>query len=193
MDLEQFQAMNGCSIKAIYLNLLGTFQKVPWRKLFCNNYGAEKWIFIVRLAALERLYTKNRLVGWGMGISLGCVLCISGCESLPHLFFECPFSAELWHSLLRWLGITRKVLPWREELAWINSNVKGKGAAVIIFRMATACCIYHLWQEKNWWIFQHKSKSVQAICRIIVQEIFFRGQKLSKVASKLQALNFYPM
>lgn len=57
----ELQSMAEFSIKKMYKKMLGTFTKVSWRRLICNNHGSPKWLFIVRLVVLGRLYTKDRL------------------------------------------------------------------------------------------------------------------------------------
>uniref|UniRef100_M1BXE2 Orf147a protein n=1 Tax=Solanum tuberosum TaxID=4113 RepID=M1BXE2_SOLTU len=69
-----------------------SFPKVSWRKLVCNNFGAPKWLFIFRMAALERLYTKDRLTKWGIINNQDCPLCLTGRESMDHMIFICPYT-----------------------------------------------------------------------------------------------------
>ncbi|KAG5586506.1 hypothetical protein H5410_046940 [Solanum commersonii] len=49
------------SIKHMYHKLRGDFPKVEWWKLTCNNDGGPKWLFILQLAMLGKLYTKDQL------------------------------------------------------------------------------------------------------------------------------------
>lgn len=44
---------NTFSIKEIYSLLKGQFDKVPQRRLICNNYGCPRWTFILYLAIQE--------------------------------------------------------------------------------------------------------------------------------------------
>lgn len=60
------------SIKKIYNKLRGDYPKVSWRRLICNNSGYPKWIFTLQLAALGRLYTRDRLAKWGVTTELIC-------------------------------------------------------------------------------------------------------------------------
>lgn len=116
--LNEVQSMEKFSTKQFYLKLRGTFQKVAWRKLVCHNQGLLKWIFILRLTALRRLYTRDRLFKWGVTQDQFCPLCEQDHESLAHLFFTCETIAQLWKKLLNWIGVTRNPMAWEDEQQW---------------------------------------------------------------------------
>lgn len=65
MTKEDLLSCDSFSTKKIYLQLLGQYTKVAWRRLICNNPGSPKWLFIVNLVARGRLYTRHRLAQWG--------------------------------------------------------------------------------------------------------------------------------
>lgn len=96
------------TIKLIYSKLRGTYTKVDWRRLICNNYGASKWKFILFLATWQRLLTRDRLAKWKTIPDTSCVLCTSVDESLEHLFFQCHYSAAIWNKVLIRMGIQRR-------------------------------------------------------------------------------------
>lgn len=175
----------------MYHALQDIFEKVPWRRVIWNNFGAPKWIFILRLAAWERLYTKDRLTTWEICINQDCSLCSSEIETTSHLFFKCPYSAAIWENLLKQQGIRRSTLSWQDEFKWMASNYKGKNAGAHVFRMTVAGSVYQIWKERNQRIFQGNCKSTEAIIRIIIQEIFYRGNSQPKIMTQLQSLNFY--
>jgi len=62
--VDDILTMPNFSIKQFYVKLRGKFQKVSWRRLVYNNSGLPRWIFILRVAALERLNIRDRLVKW---------------------------------------------------------------------------------------------------------------------------------
>lgn len=57
--------MERFSIRQLYKDMQGEFQKVTQKKLVCNNQGLSTWNFIMRLALFNRLATKDRLAKWG--------------------------------------------------------------------------------------------------------------------------------
>ncbi|XP_009590345.1 uncharacterized protein [Nicotiana tomentosiformis] len=184
--------MKKFSTKQFYLKLRGTFQKVAWRKLMCNNQGLPKWIFILRLAALGRLYTKDRLFKWGVTQDQFCLLCGQDHESLAHLFFTCETTAQLWKKLLNWIGVTRNPMVWEDELQWGMQHASGSSSRAEVYRMLLAVAVYHVWMERNYRVFQGKQQSIEVVARPIVQEIHFRDSMKVKIAKWLESLNYYP-
>ncbi|XP_059302004.1 uncharacterized protein LOC132053929 [Lycium ferocissimum] len=170
----------------------GDFLKVPWRRLVCNNYGAPKWIFILRLVAHGRLYTRDRLDSWGITTTQDCSLCLDGLETLAHLFFHCPYSATIWETLLHWQGIYRISMIWPDEMQWAATHANGKNSTSEVHRMVLAASVYHIWIERNHRIFQHRRRGPDEIIRQIIQEVFHRGQLRGRLAQRLEMLNFYP-
>lgn len=49
-------------------------QKKPWCSVVWFNQNVSKWAFIVWLACLKRLATKDRLRDWGMTVPLSCAI-----------------------------------------------------------------------------------------------------------------------
>ncbi|XP_060182016.1 uncharacterized protein LOC132611632 [Lycium barbarum] len=183
-SLEDMVQMEHFSVKAVYKRLQGEFQKVPWRKLVCNNMGYPKWIFILRLAIMERLATKGRLEKWGIKVDKTCVMCNKAEESVVHLFFQCEETAR---------GIQRRCLDWKAEVEWAMQHYRGHSRATVIYKMTLAAVIYHIWAERNTRVFQQKSRTAQTISRLIIQEVFLRGSLVKKLVVYLQKLTFYPI
>ncbi|XP_075080594.1 uncharacterized protein LOC142166077 [Nicotiana tabacum] len=113
--IEEVLSMKEYSIRLIYNKLRGDLPKVEWMRLLCNNWSSPKWRFILYLAILERLYTRDRVLGWGIAISSACSLCEKVEESHEHLFFQCKYSTSIWSKLLQWVGIQRNVQGWDAE------------------------------------------------------------------------------
>lgn len=61
--------------------------KVQWAPLVWFSKIVPKWAFILWLACLNRLSTKERLRKWGMDVDSKCMLCSLSNETLQHLFF----------------------------------------------------------------------------------------------------------
>nr|XP_009588271.1 uncharacterized protein LOC104085855 [Nicotiana tomentosiformis] len=127
-NYEDLRQMHDCSIKHIYHKLRGDFSKVSWRKLVCNNTGCPRWIFMLTLVANGRLYTKDRLLKWGIQTDQTCLLCTFANKSIQHLFFECQYAAELWKMMLKWQGINRNIYGWSEELKWAENWTRSRNA-----------------------------------------------------------------
>ncbi|XP_070037185.1 uncharacterized protein [Nicotiana tomentosiformis] len=107
INLTEILDMENLSIKNLHMMLRGEEHKMPWRKFVCNNGGVPKWIFILYLAIIGKLSTRDRLARWGVTNDLQCPLCNVEEESIEHLFFKCTYAASFWRKLLQWMGITR--------------------------------------------------------------------------------------
>ncbi|XP_019225247.1 PREDICTED: uncharacterized protein LOC109206839 [Nicotiana attenuata] len=154
LEIEKILMVETYSISSMYNQLRGDFTNKSWKRLICNSKGCPKWIFIMYLALQERLSTKDRMSKWGIQVEQTCPLCEQEMESHQHLFFSCKYSTEIWSKILTWLGITRQVYSWKDEVEWATRNITGKGAKTELYRLSVAGAIYHVWIERNCKIFQ---------------------------------------
>ncbi|XP_060184494.1 uncharacterized protein LOC132614137 [Lycium barbarum] len=185
--MEQFPS------KQFYQRLRGGFLKVSWRKLVCNNLGLPKWIFMLRLVAHGKLYTRDKLSKWGVICNVMCPLCDKESESHSCLFFLCEMSAQIWQRLLQWQGITRRPKDWDAEIRWLTNYAKGKIAKAELYRIVLAAAAYTIWKERNMRVFQDKKQQLDVMIKLVMQEMFFRGNLRTKVARWLTNFNFYPV
>ncbi|KAK4706643.1 hypothetical protein R3W88_033797 [Solanum pinnatisectum] len=156
--------------------------KVNWRRLPCNDFGYPKWIFILQIAILERILTMDRLLQWGAIDSARCPLCDQANESHNHLFFERSYSGKVWSN----------VGTWQEEKHWATTYATGQNIRSEVYQMCLAGAVYHIWIERNARVFTQGQKEKGIMVRHIIQEIHVRGFVKSKIAKKLDTVNFYP-
>ncbi|XP_019263451.1 PREDICTED: uncharacterized protein LOC109241191 [Nicotiana attenuata] len=128
INLEEILEKKCLTINSIYKMLRKDHQKVQWRKLVCNNGGMPKWNFILYMALLGKLSTRDRLARWGVINETLCPMCKVEEESMEHLFFKCSFTAGIWSKILRWIGINRQPMEWSQEVDWACSNAKSRSA-----------------------------------------------------------------
>lgn len=88
------------SIKLAYKKLQANFDKVDWRKLLCNEKVIPKSKFILWLALLNKLATADRVSLWSHDSSPLCKIFDANVESVPHLFFRCNYSWQVWSVVL---------------------------------------------------------------------------------------------
>ncbi|XP_060210779.1 uncharacterized protein LOC132637752 [Lycium barbarum] len=174
--------LDSFSINFTYNKLRGDFAKVSRRKMICNNQGAPKWIFISYLAIQGKLYTRDRLLKWGIIDDAECAMCGLETESAEHLFFKCPLSVAIWGKLLQWHWYSRPVLAWKDEQQWQRLYANGKNSKDEIYRVTLAGCIYTVWHERNCRIFQQKMRTVDVLTKLIIQEVICRGTMKPKLA-----------
>ncbi|WMV40853.1 hypothetical protein MTR67_034238 [Solanum verrucosum] len=112
-----------------------------------------------------RLATKDRLAKWSVIQSPECPLCLMKNEDLDHMFFQCPYTAEVWRRVLTWQGINRSTMHWTAEVQWAERNSR---------------------------IFTQKKQQTSTIVRHIIQEAHGRGSRYPKLANRLHTMNMYP-
>ncbi|XP_019240741.1 PREDICTED: uncharacterized protein LOC109220732 [Nicotiana attenuata] len=123
VNLDEILDKNHININYIYKKLKQDHQKMPWRKLVCNNGGMPKLIFILYVAILGKLATRDRLVRWGIANELLCPMCNVEEESMENLFFKCTYTAAIWEKLLQWMNVNRQPMEWSQEIELTCNNV----------------------------------------------------------------------
>ncbi|KAE8732331.1 hypothetical protein F3Y22_tig00002237pilonHSYRG01790 [Hibiscus syriacus] len=89
-----------------------------------------------KMAILDRLPTKERLVRFVVVSDARCGFCDDDLESRSHLFLDCPYSREVWASILHLCGLQQQYMSWIDWLCWLNRNLKGKSLLVHILKLA---------------------------------------------------------
>ncbi|XP_039028242.1 uncharacterized protein LOC120162129 isoform X1 [Hibiscus syriacus] len=75
-------------------------EKVPWEILVWHPGHIPKNALISRMAILDWLLTKSRLLSFGLAIDGERDLCMKESETREHLFFECEVFRLIWSSIL---------------------------------------------------------------------------------------------
>ncbi|XP_070007532.1 uncharacterized protein LOC142165405 [Nicotiana tabacum] len=153
-NLDEILDKKNITINYIYKMLKQDHQKMPWRKLICKNGGMPKWIFILYVAIMGKLATRDRLGRWGITNDLLCPMCNEEEESMKHLFFKCIYTTTIWEKLLQWMNVNRRLMEWSQEIEWACNNFRGRSANAEIYRIALVSCVYYVWQERNHRIFR---------------------------------------
>nr|XP_016505941.1 PREDICTED: uncharacterized protein LOC107823746 [Nicotiana tabacum] len=170
-NLDEILDNKNITINYIYKMLKQDHQKMPWRKLICNNGGMPKWIFILYVAIMGKLDTRDTLGRRGITNNLLCPICNEEEESMKHLFFKCTYTTTIWEKLLQWMNVNRRPIEWSQEIEWACNNVRGRSANAEIYRIALASCVYYVWQERNHRIFRTQLRLAGVLMKQIIQMI----------------------
>lgn len=65
------------------------------------KHATPKYSFLLWVAMRDRLSTGSRMAQWNISIDTSCISCQEPMESIGHLYFECPFSKQIWEVLAR--------------------------------------------------------------------------------------------
>ncbi|XP_074266936.1 uncharacterized protein LOC141590229 [Silene latifolia] len=132
-----------------------------------------KHVVIGILAVQNKLPTIDNLCRRGLVLINRRVLCKQNSESSDHLFFDCPFSANVCRVVAVWLRIT-VVTRWRRIFSWFKKYNRGNGCGKRLRRCALVCTIYHIWRERNKRIFQDVSSEPSTLIWRIKYLVFLR-------------------
>ncbi|XP_022852728.1 uncharacterized protein LOC111374304 [Olea europaea var. sylvestris] len=94
------------------------------------------------------LYTQTKLIRFVLIQSMHCVLCCCSDEDLDQLFFACPYSERIWHSLH-----AKYNMPWvhrscTDTLSWME-QFRGRSLHSIVIRLIFTASILAIWHERN--------------------------------------------
>lgn len=82
-------------------------------------------------------------------------------------------------------------MNWMEEVQWARKYMKGQNGTTMVYIMAMANTVYHIWLERNSRIFQQKLKLASSLVRHVIKEIHGRGSRYARLATRLCDLNNY--
>ncbi|XP_077226461.1 uncharacterized protein LOC143888960 [Tasmannia lanceolata] len=140
-------------------------------------------------ALKQKLSTKDKLIKMGAVIDPICPLCKSAAESIDHLFFKCSYSAWLWKSILWRNGHYRaKNQSLLAEEDWLRHHSKGKGQAIVAFKLCFSSLIHNIWMERNRRIFESSEKHKRLVLNQILTEISIKMNGL-KIKDKISPRN----
>lgn len=111
------------TISSLWNKLRPCCPKVDWSHLVWFPAHIPKCSVISWVAILGRLSTEVRLVLFGIKPTSCCSLC-NGSESHDHLFFNCPFSCQVWNSISANLNVSWAPQSWSN---WILMSSSFRG------------------------------------------------------------------
>lgn len=138
---------------------------VSWHPAVWFKQRIPKHAFISWLVQRGRLNTKDRLRSWGLQVPPECLLCNSAAESLEHIFYSCPYSAEVWSSFFHHQSLFPP-LSLADITSWVvlcSPNAKLKAVCLLIFQATQ----YFIWIERNSRLHSGHLKHVPVLIRDI--------------------------
>ncbi|XP_020256684.1 uncharacterized protein LOC109833427 [Asparagus officinalis] len=153
--LSAFYKDSKLQLSAVYSVFSPGSHMVPWYNTIWGKLNYPKHTFVLWLAVQNRLLTQDRLMRRGTINSNICLLCAgTASETRNHLFFDCPFSREVWLAIMDWLRMTWQSCEWELLMNWFYTRQRGNGFKTNVRRLALAATVYRLWIERNNRFFQ---------------------------------------
>ena len=157
---------------------------VVWFSHCIPRHSIHLWLVIK-----EKLKTQDRLRQWDVGPNvditlLRCPLCDLVPDSHSHLFFECPYSLQVWSQIRVLCGMDSVPPRMHDILVFLIPISRGRSAQSIIARIVLAATAYFIWMERNHRLFNKKSSTVDQLVHAIsstvrLKLVTFRFKKMS--------------
>ena len=119
-----------------------------WSRMVWFKHATPKFSFILWMAMKERLTTGERMSRWGGNVDTACVFCQDPFETLAHLFFECPYSSQIWEVLMKGVMGIRYTSNWRSITRAALDNTQGK-IKLFVVRYVLQAAVHTVWRERN--------------------------------------------
>ncbi|KAL0303424.1 UNVERIFIED_CONTAM: hypothetical protein Sradi_6210500, partial [Sesamum radiatum] len=144
--------------------------KVGWSSLLLGTFKIPQHRFILWLAILGKLFTLDK--PWLRHLGSDCVLCtVAAQESHEYLFFRCQFALACLCEIRRMVWFQWPYTSWSTAVLWASKRWRGKHIVNAAYMALLAALVYHLWQERDFQIFQSTTRSPQNIALITVREV----------------------
>ncbi|XP_074299152.1 uncharacterized protein LOC141630190 [Silene latifolia] len=136
---------------------------LSWSSLVHDNACIPKHSFLGMLVMVNKLPTIDNLVLRGIHLVNRCVLCCQHSEDIQHLFFLCPYSAQVWTTVAAWLHTTSST-SLVQVTSWFQDHIRGRSFLTGRQRAGLMATIYFLWKERNSRIFRGVLSDPEALC-----------------------------
>ncbi|CAH9134267.1 unnamed protein product [Cuscuta epithymum] len=118
-----------------------------WMSFIWKPFIPPKFSFIMWLALRNRLPTYDNL-GFLDVINM-CFFCKGGPETIPHLFFGCTFTGQVWDMVRQWLGLKRRMTTLLSAVKWIKEEHNGANIKAKSIRISLCYTVYWTWRTRN--------------------------------------------
>ncbi|GJV38022.1 hypothetical protein Tco_1410499 [Tanacetum coccineum] len=170
------------SVNQVWSSIRPRNLKVDWYDVVWFNTCIPRHAFTLWLIIKRKLKTQDLIFSWDVSSALGnvCSLCEVQSDSHEHLFFECPFSHDIWNHMKTLTGITHSALDVYSIITYLLPVAKRRTTRSVISKLVIAASTYYIWQERNRRLFKNTKRTTKQILDCI----------MSSVRLKLLSCNF---
>ncbi|GJX13048.1 hypothetical protein Tco_0204806, partial [Tanacetum coccineum] len=153
---------------------------LEWRNedgLVCSFSAHTVWNTIrargTKLVIRRRLKTQDTLRHWDNMIYalVTCSLCGTQPDSHDHLFFECPFSQQVWNQVKGVAGLASSNASIYDIIDDIIPFAARKTSKSVIAKLVVAATSYFIWQERNGRLFKNMKRTVNQVVECIMNTV----------------------
>ncbi|KAL1201844.1 putative ribonuclease H protein [Cardamine amara subsp. amara] len=135
------------SFSATWTTLHPPPQSVEWYQSVWFKGRIPKHAFVAWVTARGMLNTRDRFRSWNMPVPATCLLCALQDESHQHLFFDCPFSSQVW-SFFTTKAHLSPPTNLQDVLRWMKDPSRDNNVSLIL-KLIFQASIYLIWKERN--------------------------------------------
>lgn len=103
-----------------------------------------------------------------------CLLCTGEAETIEHLYFKCPVSAELSRAIADWLQIRPFPSSYSTWMRWLSHVASQKTVKAKLVVAAVNALVYHIWKLRNDCLHKMQRPDVQSLLFRIKREVTLR-------------------
>ncbi|GKD27971.1 hypothetical protein Tco_1234185, partial [Tanacetum coccineum] len=150
--------------------------KVPWFAVVWYSYCIPRHALTLWMIVKQRLKTHDRIYSWEASSSLLnlCPLCDLQPDLHDHLFFECPFSQQIWNHFKHLVGLGSTRPEMNHILSSIIPFANRKSSNSVIAKLVLAALAYFIWQEWNNRLFMNNKRTIQQLIECIKTSIWLK-------------------
>ncbi|GJZ84093.1 hypothetical protein Tco_0649432 [Tanacetum coccineum] len=147
--------------------------KVDWVDVVWFYNCIPRHAFNLWLAIKKKVKTQDRLSSWDVNGSLArcCSLCESQPDSHEHLFFDCPFSMQVWRHMRDMVGLSHLPPSLEVILDFIIPMAKRRTSSSVISKLVLAAFVYFIWLERNDRLINSSKRTVVQVIECIISAI----------------------
>ncbi|GJU43581.1 auxin efflux carrier [Tanacetum coccineum] len=169
MDTIEWKSSDGViqpfSARVVWNSIRPHDNKVDWFYVVWFPGCIPRHAFNLWLVVKKKLKTQDRLASWNVNASLAthCTLCESQPDSHDHLFFECPFSNQVWCHMRDFVGLPRMQPSLELIVDLLSPFSKSRTTRCVVSKLVLAATAYFLWRERNDRLFKKGKNTVDHV------------------------------
>lgn len=137
------------SSRETWLVIKEKHQLCDWHQVVWFKYATPRYSFILWTAIHGRLSTGDRVKNWNANADVACGLCDEPLETRKHLFFECPYSRQIWEKLIRSVMGNQYTVDWDNIIRLLSNGSTWDKLSLYIIRHVFQSVVHAVWRERN--------------------------------------------
>nr|GEU56741.1 reverse transcriptase domain, reverse transcriptase zinc-binding domain protein [Tanacetum cinerariifolium] len=161
------------SVQRVWETIRPRDNEVPWYDLVWFSSCIPRHAVHMWLIMKKRLKTQDALSSWNVvaGLTVVCPLCETQPDSQEHLFFDCPFSHQIWIRVKQNAGLSASGSSLDSIVLILMPIAKRKSFKSCIGKLTLAAAAYFVWQERNLRLFKNSKRSIQEVVDCVMSSV----------------------